>query len=305
MRAESASIARRADMLTEETAYDAATRFIGSIGEYPASRFRGRGVVICGGGRQYFPCAWVCINMLRHVGVKLPIELWGLNAGELDEEMRELVKPLGVRCVDGSRVRKKHPVRILDGWELKPYSIIHSRFREVLFLDADNVAVRDPTDLFEWEEYRKYGAIFWPAYGPYRPTDPIWRICRIPYYEESDFETGQIVIDKSRCWKALQLTMHFNENSDFYYYYTQGDKDTFHFAWKMVGQGYTMVPTPVVKVEGAAWQHDLNGQRIFQHRYEWKWSIEEANPLIPDFLLEKECFDYLLPLPHGSLRRGE
>jgi len=36
--------------------------------------------------RQYFPSAWVCINMLRQVGCTLPIELWHLGPDEMSEE---------------------------------------------------------------------------------------------------------------------------------------------------------------------------------------------------------------------------
>jgi hypothetical protein len=293
VRAESAGSPDRKDKLTERTAYRVAKRFMKNIADYPAARFRGRGVVICAGGRRYFPCAWVCINMLRHVGVTLPIEMWALNSGELDSRTRELVAPLGVRCVDASRVRKRYPARILDGWELKPYAIIHSRFRDVLFLDADNVAIKDPTVLFESQEYREHGSVFWPAYRPLPPDNPIWRICHVKYREEPDFETGQILIDKSRCWRAMQLTMHLNENSDFYYQYTQGDKETFHMAWRMLGQEYAMISTPVQKIESTACQHDFQGEKIFQHRYQAKWKLDEPNPVIPGFLLEGTCFSYL------------
>jgi hypothetical protein len=293
VRAESAASPNRKDKLTERTAYIAAKRFMASMSHYLAGRFRGRGVVICAGGRRYFPCAWVCINMLRHVGLRLPIEMWALNSGEIDSKMRELLKPLEVRCIDASRVRKRHPARILDGWELKPYAIIHSRFREVLFMDADNVAIKDPAVLFESPEYRKHGAVFWPAYRPFPPDNPIWKICHVKYREEPDFETGQILIDKSRCWKALQLTMHLNENSDFYYEYTQGDKETFHMAWRMLGQDYVMIPTAVEKIESTACQHDFQGDRMFQHRYQAKWKLDEANPVENRFLLEDICFRYL------------
>ena len=47
---------------------------------WPTRRFRGRGIVICGGGAKYFPCAWVTLKMLRHLGCTLPIELWYLGA---------------------------------------------------------------------------------------------------------------------------------------------------------------------------------------------------------------------------------
>jgi hypothetical protein len=163
----------------------------------------------------------------------------------------------------------------------------------VLFLDADNVAVQNPTALFDTPQYKRHGAIFWPAYRTLPPDDPLWQICRVAYRDEPDFETGQIVIDKSRCWEPLQLTMHLNENSDFYYRYTQGDKETFHMAWRMLGREYAMVSTPVERIECTACQHEFQGKRMFQHRYEAKWSIEEINPVVPEFLLEHVCVQYL------------
>ena len=52
-------------------------------------------------------------------------------------------------CVNAQEVRKIHPVRTLNGWELKPFALLNSPFQEVLLLDADNVPVVDPAFLFE------------------------------------------------------------------------------------------------------------------------------------------------------------
>jgi len=131
---------------------------------YPEGRYSGRGIVTCAGGDKYFPSAWVQINMLRYLGCTLPVELWHLGRQELTEDMAELVKPLGVTCVDAHQVRERYPSRILNGWEVKPYSIIHSGFEEVLFLDADNVPVVDPGFLFDTPQYREFGAVLWPDY---------------------------------------------------------------------------------------------------------------------------------------------
>ena len=139
---------------------------------FPAARFAGRGIVICGGGRTYFPCAWVCIKMLRHLGCTLPVELWHLGPAEMSAHMQSLVAPLGVRCVDAFALREKHPVRRLGGWELKCYALLHSAFAEVLLLDADNVPVANPAFLFDTPEYRQHGAVFWPDLAPSRDTAP-------------------------------------------------------------------------------------------------------------------------------------
>src|SRR6185369_10635441 len=130
---------------------------------------------------------------------------------------------LGVECVDALKVREQHPVRLLKGWELKPFAILYCPFQEVLFLDADNVPVVNPEFLFYSQPYLETGAIFWPDYGQLKKTQPIWDSCRLERPAGPEFESGQIVVDKGRCWKALRLALWFNENSDFYYQHLHGD----------------------------------------------------------------------------------
>jgi len=158
-------------MLTIENASAKAAEFIETIPPYPGT-FEGRGIVICAGGVKYLTCAWVLIKMLRHLGCTLPIEVWYLGEDEGDPEWIKLVEPLGVTCIDAREggtgsASGTHPRRCsasathpLGGWQSKPFAILHSRFQEVLFLDADNVPVVDPTFLFETDEYRRTGAIF-------------------------------------------------------------------------------------------------------------------------------------------------
>jgi hypothetical protein len=250
--------------------------------------FSGRGIVICGGGLTYFTNAWVNISMLRKLGCSLPVQVWHLGEEELDTEMATLLKTLGAEAVDAFEVRKKHPIRQLKGWELKPYAILHSPFREVLFLDADNVAVVNPEFLFEREPYRQTGAIFWPDYGQFKKTQVIWESCGIPRPDGPEFESGQIVIDKARCWQALRLTLWFNEHSDFYYQHLHGDKETFHLGFKRLGKSFAMPRTPIHPLKGTMCQHDFEGKRLFQHRNLRKWSLFQ-NLRIEDFWLEEDC----------------
>lgn len=270
--------------------------FIAAVPEYPAERFAGRGIVICAGGLRYFTNAWVCVNILREHGCKLPVQFWHLGPEEIDDEMRELVRPLGVECVDGRALREKYPARILNGWELKPYAMIHSPFEEVICLDADNVALIDPEKLFETPEYKQTGAIFWPDYGRLAASRSIWEIMEIPYRDEPEFESGQIVVDKRRCWKALQITMHLNEWSDFYYQHIHGDKETFHMAWRKIEQEYSMPVSGIYPLAGTMCQHDFAGERIFQHRNMRKWQLNAKNDSVADFKLEDRCLEFLSDL---------
>jgi hypothetical protein len=279
--------------LTMETAPRGMKQFIAGVPEYPGG-FEERGIVICGGGAKYFTCAWVCIHMLRKLGCELPIELWHIGSRECDAGMRALVEPLGVRCVDASEMRLKHPTRILSGWSLKPYSMLHSRFREVLFLDADNVPVVNPEALFSNESFQATGAVFWPDYGYLKPKPTAWLACGLTPLDETDFESGQIVVDKQRCWRELNLTVWMNEHSDFFYQHMHGDKDTFHLAWRKLGTDYAMPGTPVKSLEGCVMcQHDFEGNRIFQHRNLDKWSLSDGNKRIGDFHYEEECRGFL------------
>ena len=275
----------------------ACSSFIKTIPPYP-NKFQGRGIVICGGGVRYFTGAWVCINMLRHLGCRLPIQFWFLGKKEMDAGMKHLLSTLDVECIDAQELRKQFPARRLGGWELKAYALLHSRFREVLLLDADNVPVRDPEYLFETKQFKETGAIFWPDYN-YPENEnvlKIWRSCRMRAPNEREFETGQILVNKERCWDALCLTMWFNENSDFYYQYIHGDKETFHLAFRKLKKNYALVPKPIHGLYATMCQHDFEGRRLFQHRNLDKYDLFLANPRVKGFWFEDQCRAYVKQL---------
>jgi Mannosyltransferase putative len=271
---------------------------------YPADRFSGRGIVTTAGGPRHFTSAWVTLNVLRRVlGCTLPVQLWYLGPREMSGQMLELLHPLEVECVDALEVRQRHPMRRLGAWECKPFAIVHSPFREVLWLDADNSPLVDPSFLFSEPEYARSGAIFWPDLTSLPPDHPIWAICRVPWRDEPAFESGQIVLDKARCWTALQLTVHLNARSDFYYQYVYGDKETFHLAWRMLDQPYSMpsrLPRKAIgywsrapATDGGCWtlfQHDLAGRPIFHHRTSTgKWNLLGENLSFDGFPFEAFC----------------
>lgn len=245
--------------------------------EYPADRFSGRGIVIPGGGPVYFACAWTAIRVLRDLGCRLPVELWYLGPREMDQQMLQLLAGLtDVTAVDALEFPRP---RILAGWELKSFAIEHSRFEEVLLLDADNVPVLDPSYHFDDAEYRELGARFWPDL----PSDRIW----IPplAYDTADIqrgtirplESGQLLIDKRRCWKSLQVTRHLNDFSDYWYApgLLYGDKDTFALGWHKAGQRYAIGPNSSWR-RPAIQQRDAAGRIAFYHCCQGKDYLREG-----------------------------
>lgn len=281
--------------LAVENVRELSEQVIATIPAYPKV-FSGRGIVICAGGIKYFTNAWVCICMLRRLGCKLPIQLWHLGRQEVDVSMQKLVAELDVECVDASQLSEKLPCRSLRGWAIKPYAIVYSSFREVLLLDADNLPLVKPELLFEMEPFKETGAAFWPDYSRLAPGRQIWSLCGIPYRDEPEFESGQILVDKERCWRPLMLALWYNANADFYYQYIHGDKETFHMAFRKLEQPYAMPQRGIESLIGTMCQHDFEGKRIFQHRNLDKWDLDRENEPVPGFLHEDDCRSFIRDL---------
>jgi len=262
--------------------------YIQTIPPYPGN-FEGRGIVICAGGIKYFTCAWVNISVLRSLGCTLPIEVW-YGENELTSDAIEALSTLQVVCKNV----KDYTDKSLIGYALKPFAILNSAFKEVLYLDADNNCTVDPAGLFEWEQYEQTGAVFWPDFWTTDINNSIWQIIPAGNTTSSEQESGQILINKEKCWKALNLCMYFNLNSQYYYKMLLGDKDTFRFAWTALEAPFHMISYPVGYggyynpqkqcFYGLSMiQHDTTGNVLFLHRNLLKWDMTS-----PDEVLWKE-----------------
>ena len=295
------------------------------VASKPPTEWSGHGIVTAGGGDKYFPSLWVLVNQIRRVGCKLPIQLWHLGRAELDPAMRNLLAPFGVEFVDAREHEKKYPCRILNGWELKPYSILHSPFREVLFLDADDTPLRDPTPLFNAPKYRELGSILWPDHPHWTLTDKHWQRFAIdpkfpvpakipndwksfgrmiPRCYDTPIESGQLLIDKSHCWRELSLALWYCEHSDYCFSYSgqgdrvHGDKETFHLAWRKFKTEYAQPPVwPDWDIHTMT-QHDMDGYPLFLHRTQDKWKYDcSVNRKGFDLAGESDLFEIAKILP--------
>ncbi len=236
----------------------------------------GRGIVTVAGGK-YTPSGWVLCHKLRQLGCTLPIEWWALDHAEVEPAIVAPLESLGVLFrYTREHAAENHTWRSgpagpidLNGWESKPYAIAHSRFQEVLFLDADIRVRRDPSFLFESAQYREYGALFWPDQTSDCSASVSWKVCGLEPRHEPDMESGQMVIDKQRCAVPLALTVRMNEWSLPFFYDGRktglyGDKDTFRLAWHICGQPYFMAPAPR-RIRGAFEQLWADGVPLFEH----------------------------------------
>jgi hypothetical protein len=267
--------------------------------DYPTDRFRGRGIVVCAGGVRMFVNAYVLLRILREkLRCPLPIQLWHLGPRELSPVMRALLEELDVELIDAHAVQATHPGSIADGWQLKPYAILHSRFQEVLLLDADQVPVRDPAEVFRWPQYLETGALFWPDIVDLAPENPVWSLCGLEPRRCTSLESGQLAVDKQRHWAALNLALYLNEQAETFYRLVYGDKDTFLLGWLLAEAPYALVPHRPFTDARCLVQRDFAGAPLFQHRTGAKWSYAHSQIAVPNFVHEQDCLRIL-----GELRR--
>ncbi|POM66795.1 Hypothetical protein PHPALM_17289 [Phytophthora palmivora] len=195
---------------------------------------------------------------------------------DIPKKLQEEFGPLTLHSITDPRVA---------GFNSKVYAITHTEFEYVLFLDADNVSVKDPSYLFESREFLQMGAIFWPDF--WHPTHTIfnineqsllWELLDMPYTDMFEQESGQLVIDKTRSSAALRMLSLFafhDPNLFSRYKLVHGDKDLFRLAWLKTKTPFHMVANPPgiagtvreSKFCGMSMvQFDTDGEVLFLHR---------------------------------------
>lgn len=253
-------------------------KYVKTIPAYPHT-YEGRGIIMCAGGVKYFTCAWITIQLLRKHHCQLPVEVWYIG-NELTGDVINALEELDVTCINAMDYGATPDL----GVALKPFAMLHSRFREIMFIDADNVPAGDPSYLFDIPEYESTGTVFWPDLWTTDPANAMWDIIDVKPLDVREQESGQLILNKEKCWRELNLCMHFNELRKHYYRFLLGDKDTFRFAWMALGTPFYMVPAPVGicgyrhpesdRFIGLTMiQHDPQWNVLFFHRNLVKWDI--------------------------------
>lgn len=279
----------------------AADRFLAGLEDYPSGQHRGRGIVIAGGA-AYFPSVYVTVRAIRHVGCVLPIQVWYLGRNdELPSDRRALLARYGVECIDADVIRTHRPCRILNGWELKVYAVLHSRFEEVLWLDADCYPASDPTVLFDEPRYRAAGAVFWPDI-PNAPG-PNWPAFGVTAPRRAQIETGQFLVNKRACWRPLRLAWWYCDHSDWSFMHGYGDKGALEVAWPACGYGHARYSDHVRWFNHSYLHFGPDGAVLLVHRCRDKFRFADVgymtpqsfatNRFEPSLPLEAECFSWL------------
>ncbi|CAH0519046.1 unnamed protein product [Peronospora belbahrii] len=226
--------------------------------------------------------AYVSVRLLRTLGCTLPIEVW-YKPSEMSVE-HPLLQLMVTEYKAYLRVIEDESV---TSFFTKLYALFYSAFDNVLLLDADNFAVRDPKYLFDTQEFLETGAIFWPDF--WKPGNTIfninkesylWEFIGLDYINAFEQESGQVLINRRMHYKALNLLMYYGFSKPRPHDYLNlmwGDKDLFRFSWIKSSSSFHMIERPPGSAGtkhkdhdlfcGVAMvQHDPSGNVIFLHR---------------------------------------
>jgi FkbM family methyltransferase len=212
-----------------------AAEFREQMPPYPTGKYRGRGIVILGGG-PFFPGVYVTVRMIRHFGCQLPIEVW--HHGQREPVIRPWLEALGATCVDlDARVNAATPPPRLHGaWASKVFAIMNSSFEEVLYLDSDCYPLVDVDRLFD---LNRHGTIFWHDF-PVGEQNIHWHIHPTLPVKIPEVNSGQLLLDKSRSWQALLFAQWWIERADYSFRHGLGDQDILRGVWSCLHQPVTV-----------------------------------------------------------------
>jgi FkbM family methyltransferase len=258
-----------------------------------------RAILIPAGGRCqiydksapqfYFWGAYAAAWVLRSYGCTLPIQFWFLP-GEMEEiEHCELhARRVAATChvVDTSGMRCVH------GWQIKINAILQSEYTQIIHLDADNIVTRDPSYLFDCEAFKQNAAMFWmdnPNVNDFhgRIIEDQWKRTGSDRRDRiNDIETGQMVIDKVRGAKALQIVKHFADRADYWEGFNggergvwYGDKTSFHMGFKLTETPHHIQPWNRWNAGGFYEHCDPDGDVIFQHACHRKGHLNNGHAI--------------------------
>ncbi|GAA6057560.1 hypothetical protein NBRC10513_006572 [Rhodotorula toruloides] len=255
----------------------------------------GKGLVFTAGNADTFSRVLTTLRLLNssHLSSPLPAEIFSFPGEEPDAETRKELEALGARLRVVSEARRGEGRR--KNYHIKATAIIRSSFREVLYLDSDNIPAASllplelwsnstqgeasrPAGLWEAKAYKRLGAMFWPDYWRTHPINPIWAVIGVPCRDEWEMEAGTILIDKSRHLDALLLAewMMSSERFEYWFNFSDGDKDIFRFAflalrkrWGVPGRYVSVGALPRDTISGfcghSMLQNDHLGKPLFVH----------------------------------------
>ena len=246
------------------------------LNEKAPTLYRGRGIVTVAGGRL-LPPAILSVRLLRKTNSILPVHVF-MQSKEYEQEACENILPaLGAECyVIENFLREDTPFEVKT-YQLKLLAMVFSSFEQVIFMDADCIALHDPALLMTVEPFNSTGLVLWPDYWIATEDRVFYTIAGLERYPAGlpvkSSESGQLLMDKSKHLHTLLLATYYNIYGPGYYYPIlsqgapgEGDKDTFLTAAVALNEPYYQVSRePAAVGFREITTEEFHGKAIVQH----------------------------------------
>jgi hypothetical protein len=236
---------------------------------------RRRGIIYTGLPHAHFKDIYQSVLAHRNLKVTLPVEVW-VNEADMPicaevfesvgafEFLFEDQEPMSAATAEAElgATRCRALPATASGFASKYHALLGTKFTDVVFMDADNLAVRDVNELFDSVEYKSTGSVMWPdMWGEacrrtlHRPdngytgfeTSVLWQAhmgglqWQNTRAHAQEAEAGQIAFDLTRHAGLLELGRSMIDDTQFFKVVVNGDKDIFRLVHLIVGEPFTFV----------------------------------------------------------------
>ncbi|BCR89914.1 alpha-mannosyltransferase [Aspergillus chevalieri] len=220
-----------------------------------------KGIVSAAGG-TYMPTFVVTLRILRRTGCQLPVELFVKDPTEYEPHICETVLPaLNAKCIVLSEIMTPNPndatntTITIEHFQIKSFALLFSSFDNIIWLDADNLSLHDPTTLLSSKPFASTGLLTWPDFWASTISPLYFNISRQPEFPtntRASTEAGMLLVSKRTHFPTLLLAAYYNYHGPSHYYQLlnqgapgEGDKDTFLQAASALGAKFHTVSEPV------------------------------------------------------------
>ncbi|KAJ3320722.1 hypothetical protein HDU76_000233 [Blyttiomyces sp. JEL0837] len=221
--------------------------------------FKGRGIVLSV-SNKYFELAIHAIINLRMLTCKLPIEVFYAGPRDLSKDRIEMFEMFDNVKVVNLWDHIGEYGRQATKYAIKPYAMLASSFKEMIFIDADVIFLQNPDlAIDESKVFKQYGMMFF--------TDRNMGFSEAEFVNEfipfpslvaqdtrfmknlsmHDLESGVVVLDKGRSGiiHGLLAACHLNNEENVIAFQRRliyGDKETFWLGMEMVRVPWSYSP---------------------------------------------------------------
>jgi hypothetical protein len=238
-----------------------------------------RGIVTSGGGR-YWPGTWVMASICREMGWRDVIQAWYLGDAEFDAYWVDELRKLDVLCVNAKDVQAQNPYRILKGFSIKHYAVMHSGIEQPLWMDSDCYPCRDPRILYSCPGYQQTGCVQFPDMA-FTNGWTKWTQWGVVPDGSPPIETGQYLFHLPKVWQEAQIAYALNDLNDLVYHWDYGDKGPARVAWAWTKKPRTIYQQ-LPKWKAPALIHPgPDGEPLFIHRCRGKVQVDGTSFYTP------------------------